>query len=164
MKTVIHMRNHIEEKPKHTGWPTGSAGFSLIEVLVAMVVFMVAMLGIFVAFTFAISYNAGNNSRAHALAILQQEVEVVRAAKFTPNIVDAIVTGGVKATRTVTSADGNRYLVNITVDDNPSTAGVQINTASTLKEISVTVSLARPTPGWQTYVPATVILRRVISN
>lgn len=139
-------------------------GFSLVEVIVAMVIFLIVMLGIFVAFTFAVSFNAGNSSRAQALAVLQQEVENMRAAKFTPVITDSVVTGGVKAARTVTSGDGLRFIVNVTVDDDPFTAGVQVNSAATLKEISVTVSLDRPTPGWQVSVPATVVLRRVMAN
>lgn len=144
---------------------TGSqAGYSLVEVVIAMVVFQVVAIGIIVAFTYAVSFNAGNNSRAMAVAIMQAEVETVRAAKFTPNMVDAPLVGGVKATRIVTNAQGFRYRVNITVDDNTTTAGVQINTTTTMKEISVTVALDTPTPGWQTSVPATVTLRRTISN
>lgn len=139
-------------------------GFSLIEVVVAMVVFLIAMLGIFVAFTFAVSYNAGNTSRAQALAVLQQQVENIRAAKFTPVVTDTILAGGVKATQNVTTSDGLKFIVDVTVDDDPFTAGVQASTAATLKEISVTVALDRPTPGWQTSVPATVVLRRVMAN
>ena len=60
--------------------------------------------------------------------------------------------------------DGNKYKVEIKVDDDPFTGGVQINSAKTLKEVSVTVTLDRPTPGWQTAVPVTAILRRVRSN
>ena len=99
-----------------------------------------------------------------ALTVMQTEVEAIRAAKFTPNIVDTLLVGGVKAQRIVTNAQGFRYRVNISVDDNTSTAGVQVNAATTMKEISVTVTLDNPTPGWQTSVPATVTLRRTISN
>jgi type II secretory pathway pseudopilin PulG len=140
------------------------AGFSLVEVVIAFVVFLIAMLGIFISFTFAVSYNAGNSSRAQALAILQQEVEQMRSAKFTPALTDVSLLGGTRPPRLVTSPDGNRFVVVIVVDDEPLTAGVQTNVASTIKEVSVTVALARPTPGWQTSVPATVILRRVKAN
>lgn len=153
----MKFQNNIES-------PSDEKGFSLVEVVIAMVVFLVAMLGIFVAFTFATSYNAGNNSRAQALAVLQQEVENMRAAKFTPIVTDTALAGGVKATKNVSSADGLKFIVNVTVDDDPFTSGIQINSAATLKEVSVTVALDRPTPGWQTSVPATVVLRRVMAN
>ena len=143
---------------------SGEAGFSLIEVTVAMVIFLIAMLGIFVTFTYAINYNAGNSSRAQALAILQQTVEKMRSAKFVPNGTDSALTGGVKAAQTVTSSDGNRFSVQVTVDDDPFTPGVQVQDSKSIKEVTVTVSLERPTPGWQTSVPATVVLRRVRGN
>lgn len=142
----------------------GESGYSLIEVVIAMVVFQVVAIGIIVAFTYAVSFNAGNNSRSMAVAIMQAEVESVRAAKFTPNMVDTPLLGGVKARRIVTNAQGFKFRVDISVDDNPSVSGVQINAATTMKEIAVTVALDTPTPGWQTSVPATVTLRRTISN
>lgn len=157
-ETSKHQANAVDRRE------VDERGFSLVEVVIAMVVFLIAMLGIFVAFTFATSYNAGNTSRAQALAVLQQEVENMRAAKFTPVVTDASLTGGVKGTKNVTTTDGLKFIVNVTVDDDPFTAGTQINAATTLKEISVTVALDRPTPGWQTSVPATVVLRRVMSN
>lgn len=152
------------------------AGFSLVEVACALVIIMIALFGVFVTFTYAISYNSGNNSRAQALAVLQREVELMRSAKFTPYVTDSTaptsstdsnrdLTGGTKATRTITSADGNRFRVDITVDDDPSTPDVidTVNT-TTIKEIKVKVSLDNPTPGWQSSVPATVVLRRTRSN
>lgn len=160
MKRKATLNNEAESNDV----PSSERGFSLVEVVIAIVVFLVVMLGIFVAFTFAVSYNAGNNSRAQALAVLQQEVENMRAAKFTPIVTDAALSGGVKATKNVTSADGLKFIVNVSVDDDPFTAGIQTNAAATLKEISVTVALDRPTPGWQTSVPATVVLRRVMAN
>jgi prepilin-type N-terminal cleavage/methylation domain-containing protein len=157
-------------------------GFSLVEVAIALIIILIALLGVFATFTYAISYNAGNNSRAQALAVLQREVELLRSAKFTPLITDnhtapndltAItsdndngrdITGGTKATRIVTSTDGNRFRVLVVVDDDPEMPDVQINPAKTIKEIRVTVTLDSPTPGWQTSVPATVFLRRVRAN
>ncbi len=143
---------------------TNESGFSLIEAVVALSIFLVATLGVFTTFTYTVNYNAGNGSRAQALSLLQQEVEQMRSARFTPTATDSTLTGGEKAVRTVTAADGNRYKIKITVDDDPFTAGVQTNTTKTLKEVTVTVSLDRPTPGWQTAVPITVILRRVRAN
>ena len=141
-------------------------GFSLVEVTIAMIVLMIVLLGVFVTFTYAINYNAGNNSRAQALAVLQQQVEQIRSAKFTPEVTDAILMGGSRARVIVTSADGGRYRVDVTVDNDLVTSDVQSTneTTTTLKEVSVTVALDSPTPGWQTSIPATVILRRVKAN
>ena len=141
-------------------------GFSIVEVVAAMAILLVALLGIFVSFTYAVTYNAGNNSRSQALAILQQEVEQMRSKKFTPTptVTDSILSGGVKPTKLVTLPNGNRFNVDITVDDDPLTDDVQINSATTFKEITVKVTLDRPTPGWQTAVPAIVVLRRTRSN
>lgn len=139
-------------------------GFSLVEVIIAMVVLLIALLGIFTVFTFCINYNAGNNSRAQALSVLQQEIESLRSAKFTPFITDANLTGGTKPPKFVVSADGSTFVVSTVVDDNPFVDGVQTDFAKTLKEITVTVTLESPSPGWQTAVPTITVLRRVRAN
>ncbi len=140
------------------------SGFTLVEVVIAMVVLLIAMLGVFVTFTWAISYNAGNNSRSEALAILQGEVEFLRSAKFTSGVMDSTLVGGTRSTVTVTGDNGNLFVVDVTIDDDPFTAGVQVDNALSLKEITVTVALASPTPGWQTSVPAVVRFQRVRAN
>jgi prepilin-type N-terminal cleavage/methylation domain-containing protein len=144
---------------------SGQAGFSLVEVSIAMVVFLIAVLGVFISFAYAVNYNAGNSSRAQALALLQQKVEELRSKKFVPTSTDSSLTGGTKTPEIVTAADGNKYRLQVVIDNDPFTAGVQTSETNVkLKEISVTVSLERPTPGWQTSVPSTVILRRVRGN
>ncbi len=143
---------------------SGQAGFSMIEITIAMVVFLIAVLGVFMSFAYAVSYNSGNSSRAQALALLQQKVEQIRSAKFVPTGIDTILSGGAKAGEVVTAPDGNLYKLQVTVDDDPFTPGIQTDSTKFLKEVSITVSLERPTPGWQTSVPATVVLRRVRGN
>lgn len=146
----------------------GQDGFSLVEVIIALVVFLIVMLGLVVVFTYAVNYNSGNNARSQALAVMQQEVELLRSAKFVPSIgkTDAVLLGGEKTSRppTFAPANGGTYLVQITVDDDPFTPGVQVDDTKTLKEITVTVTLASPTPGWQTAVPAKAVLRRTRAN
>lgn len=143
---------------------SSETGFTLVEVVIAMVILLIALLGVFVTFTWAISYNAGNNSRSEALAILQGEVEFLRSAKFTSGVLDSTLVGGTRAQVTVTGDSGNAYTVDVTIDDDPFTAGVQVDNARSLKEITVTVALSSPTPGWQTSVPATVRFQRVRAN
>lgn len=164
MKIIGKKSKNRARRPRIAFGKGSSGGFSLIEVIIAMTILMVVLLGVFGSFTYAVNYNAGNNSRSQALAVLQQEVELLRSAKFTPQITDTNLLGGEQAPRPVSSADGNRFLVTIKVDDDPFTDGIQIDTTKTLKEVTLTVTLENPTPGWQTAVPATVILRRVRAN
>jgi prepilin-type N-terminal cleavage/methylation domain-containing protein len=147
-----------------SGEKSGQSGFSLVEVTVAMVILLIAILGVFISFAFAVNYNSGNTSRAQALAILQQKVEKLRSAKFVPTATDAALTGGTKTPEPYTTTDGNKFKIQVVVDDDPFTAGIQTDATKRLKEVSVTVTLERPTPGWQTAVPATIVLRRVRGN
>lgn len=172
------------------------SGFTLIEVMFALVIIMIAMLGVLTVFTYAIQYNAGNKTRSEALTILQQEVERYRAAKFnagsppdnftpgTPDDGRRDITGGRKATRNVTTATGNIYTVEVSVDNDPTVANtpdppnldIPQNESATcsspqgttipcaIKEITIRVKLAAPSPGWQTAVPAMVVLERVRGN
>lgn len=139
-------------------------GFSLIEVMAAMVIMLIALLGVFTVFTYSINYNSGNNSRSQALMVLRQETELLQSAGFTPSSVDPVVSGGIKAPKIVASADGSNFSVQTTVDDDPFVGGVQTDNFATLKEITVTVTLESPSPGWQTAMPATTILRKVRSH
>lgn len=149
----------------------GDGGFSLVEAIIAMLILLIALLGVFMTFTYAINYNTGNYARSQALVVLQREVELMRSGKFTPGGVDQgpypdkpDLRGGTQAARTVQTTDGNRFRVNITVDDDPSTTAVDTNTNSTLKHITIVVTTESPTPGWQSAIPATVVMRRVRSN
>lgn len=146
---------------------SNQAGFTLVETTCALVIILVALLGVAFSFTYAINYNAGNQARSQALAVLQQEVEQMRAAKFTPSITDPALSGGVKPVKTVVTPTGTRFAVLITVDNDPFTAGIQTDTdvpTPTLKEVRVTSQLTSPSPGWQTAVPSMIVLRRVRAN
>lgn len=144
----------------------GQEGFSLMEVAVAMVVIMVAMLGVFLTITYAITYNAGNYNRAQSLAVLQAEAEKIRSAKFTPSSTDPLLWGGTHDPYTVTLPNGTQYVVNIVVDNDPNTLGIQGDETvpTSYKEITITSTPASSGQGWQTAVPTKVVLRRVKSN
>ena len=154
-----------------------SSGFTLLEVVIALIILMVAVLGVFAACAYATKWNSGNSQRSQSLSVFQREVELLRSAKFTPAVVDNTIntpdngkrdiTGGVKADRVVTAADGQTYLVHTEVDDDPFTAGIQVNvvpTAPTLKEISLTVTPQGADGKWITASKATIIMRRVRAN
>lgn len=144
----------------------GEAGFSLVEVIIALVILLIVLLGVFVSFTYSVSFNAGNSSRSQALAVLQREVENLRSAKFTPDFTDPDLQGGTKAAKPITLLNGNKFVVNTSVDNDPSTPSVidGETVKTSIKQIIVTVTLDAPTPGWQTSVPATVVLQRVRGN
>lgn len=140
------------------------SGFSLIEVTIAMMVLLVGLLGVTLSYTWAVKFNAGNNLRMQSLAILQQEVEQFRSAKYTSVVTDSILLGGVKTPKTITTADGNKFTVETTIDDDPFTGNVQVDQSKTLKSITITVSGENQTQKWITAIPATVTLRRVRGN
>src|SRR5690606_20896760 len=134
-------------------------GFSLIETIIAMFIIMIAMLGTLQAINYSVTYNAGNATRAQNLAILQQEAERLRAAKFTPSGVDNAalpgdgtcrtdaqrdITGGAKTPCTVSAPNGGNFIIRTWIDDNPynepGTYDVDPNTR--IKEITIEVALA----------------------
>jgi len=142
-------------------------GFSLIEVIIALVIFLVAILGVFAAFTYAVRYNSGNSNRSQALAVLQQQVELLRSAKFTPTIYnESSLTGGTKTPVTVTASNGFSYRVETIVDNDPVTPGVQStnDSTTTLKEITVTVIPQAINGGWETAFATRAVMRRVRAN
>lgn len=153
------------------------SGFSLIEVIIALIILMVSILGVFAVFAYATTYNTGNNMRSQALSVLQKEVEMIRSAKFTPTITDNYtpgttddgrrdLTGGTKASRTVTAVDGTKYTVDTIVDNDPITTGVQSanDTTTTLKEITITVTPQAKNGNWVVAYPTKIVFRRVRAN
>jgi type II secretory pathway pseudopilin PulG len=151
---------------------SSEAGFSLIEAAIALVIIMIALLGVAWSISYAITYNAGNNNRAKTLAVLQQEVERLRSAKFTPTFTDnallGCADGAACSTSTITS-ESLSFVITKTIDNDPSTPIIDdeadvLSAETSLKEIKISATLANPSPGWQTAVPAEVVLRRVKSN
>lgn len=143
------------------------SGFSLVEVICAQVILLIALLGVFVTFTYSVNYNAGNSSRSQALSLLQREVEQMRSKKFTPDFTHPALYGGVKADQHVTEYNGNKFKISVSIDNDPTTPDTIDSDETvdpTIKQISITVTLDSPTPGWQTAVPTTVILQRVRGN
>lgn len=157
-------------------------GFSLLECVFAMVIIMIALLGVVHSITYAIIYNAGNATRSQTVAILQREIELLRAAKFTPQATDNFgpsgsvcrtdglrdITGGKKTPCTLAAPNGGQFMVTTWVDDDPFTVNPvdtpDVNANTTFKEITVRVQLATPSPGWQNSVVVESVLRRTKGN
>jgi prepilin-type N-terminal cleavage/methylation domain-containing protein len=113
-------------------------GFTLIETTIAMMIMMVAGLGVVSLFTYSISYNSGGNDRAVAISIAQQHIEQLRSVQFTDSLLnvtaatvlspDTISNGRTyRVTRTVTGSNndvsGNPTLKTITIRVDPSSPG-----------------------------------------
>jgi prepilin-type N-terminal cleavage/methylation domain-containing protein len=171
--------NTDETKSTQVKRKKGENGFSLIEVVIALVILLVAVLGIFAAFTFATTLNTGNSSRSQALSVLQEEVELLRAAKFTPTVTDSYppsspdngqrdITGGTKALKTITSkGDGGKYTILTVVDNDPVMTGVQDEVTRPnppMKEITLTVTSQSIRGNWVIAYPTKVVFRRVRAN
>jgi prepilin-type N-terminal cleavage/methylation domain-containing protein len=173
MQQIVHVDEAILAQQSEKG-------FSLVEVIIALLILTIVVLGVFSVFAFATTLNTGNSTRSQALAILQKEVELLRSAKFTPAVVSNVttpqatcataddgrrdVTGGVKASQQRCDAAGALYLVETTVDDDPFTTAVQVNAASTLKDIMVTVTPRGQNGTWMSAYRTRALIRRVRAN
>ena len=113
-------------------------GFTLIETSIAMVIMMVAGLGVVSLFVYSISNNTGGNDRAVAISIAQQQIEQLRSVQFTDSILNVsaatvltpnTVSNGrtYRVTRTVTGSNndvnGNPTLKTITIRVDPTSTG-----------------------------------------
>jgi type II secretory pathway pseudopilin PulG len=133
------------------------AGFSLIEAVIALLLMMIVALGSASLFSFSIYNNSGGSDRATSLAIAQEALEVLRSAQFNTTTTDASLSGGTTEQAAVVR-DGRTFRVTRIIDDLPSTAGMDINPATTLKGITVTVVPQSIGRGWAFGAGGTVTL------
>ena len=179
------------ERSQNSIGPNSQKGFTLIEMIIALIILLIAVMGVFAAITYATKYNRGNSQRSQALAVMQREVELLRSAKFTPTVVSNVttptptcataddgsrdITGGNKAVQVRCGIDGTMYLVETTIDDDPAVVGTQVYPGPTpvalMKEISIQVTPVSPEgqnrAGEQSWVngnPIFVVFRRVRAN
>src|SRR5688500_18633015 len=124
------------KRPQNEMGSKSQTGFTMIEMVIALVILFVAVMGVFAAITYATRFNNGNNQRSQASAVMQREIELLRSAKFTPTLVsdttyhqhgmpdcpDEIaddtgsrdLTGGAKETEFRCGIDGTVYEVQVT--------------------------------------------------
>jgi type II secretory pathway pseudopilin PulG len=156
-------------------------GFTLIEAVIALVILMIVITGVFAAFTYSATLNTGNSRRSQALSVLQKEVELLRSAKFVHQAAGGAdsytptdcsdprrnLTGtpeGVPRTLICPAIDGMAYMIETEIDDDPFTAGQQVDATKHLKEIRVTVTQPARAGSWETAYATRAIFRRVRSN
>jgi Tfp pilus assembly protein PilV len=141
------------------------AGLTLVETMIAMTVMMVIALAVAAVYVHAVKMNSGNAGRAQALEIAQQRLEEVRSARFAAGVMDSILEGGQKTPEVFNGKDANQYRVEMSVDDDPFTAGVQVNNSTTIKEITITVSsFSVKGDTWARAYPVRIITLRSRTN
>jgi len=133
------------------------SGFTLLEVTIALVLMMIVALGSASLFTFSIYNNSAGTDRASALAIAQEALETLRSAQFDPRTTSTLLAGGSTVQSNIVRS-GRIFVLTKTIDDNPSTTAVDVNTASTLKLITVSVTPQSIGQGWGSGTTGTVTL------
>lgn len=150
--------------------PTEHAGFTLVEVIIAAGIMIILCVGTLTVFTHTVRINRGNNLRAQAQSVLQQQVEFYRGLKFIPVGSDTALNAGLYTNlRTVNSSDGRAFYITVEIDNDPYTAGRQENAqvpdaTCKFKEIKITAVPVVAETGWLANLDANVTIQRVRSN
>ena len=132
-------------------------GFTLLEACIALLLMMVVALGSASLFSFSIYNNSGGSDRATSMAIAQEALERLRSAEFSSTATDATLVGGTMVQNGVVR-DGRTYRLTRTIDDDPTSATLEVNAATNLKSITVAVMPERIGGGWAFGAGGTVTL------
>jgi Tfp pilus assembly protein PilV len=139
-------------RASNPGKRNSERGFTLIETAVALVVLMVAGLGVASLFTYSIRYNSGADDRAIAISIAQQQLEQFRSVAFTDPILNV---SAATVLNPNTISNGRSYQVTKTVTGSNN----DVSGNPTLKTITIRVEPL--SPGWAGFP---VIVRTVRSS
>jgi len=126
-------------------------GFTLIETSIALVILMVAGLGVASLFTYSIRYNSGGNDRALAISIAQQQIEQFRSVSYTDS---TLAVSGATVATPYTVSNGRSYRITKTVTGSNN----DVSGNPTLKTITIRVDPI--SPGWAGFP---IILRTIRS-
>lgn len=118
--------------------PNNQSGFSLLETTIALVVMMVGALACSSLFVFSLQNNVGGSERALAMAVAQQQLEMLRSVTYE----DTTLTAGTTSA-TVRSGERN-YTVQKTIVDLTNLN----NSAKNLKRITITVTPQTAGANW----------------
>jgi prepilin-type N-terminal cleavage/methylation domain-containing protein len=149
-------------------------GFTLPEVLVAASIMIILAVGTLSVFAYVVRINRGENLREQALSVMQKEIEHYRSIKFVPAASSASSPELDGRTRTqITfggpffSADGREFNLFITIDNDPSTSGIQPGNDATCKFKEIKIEAVPTVPerdGWLQNLDTSVTFQRVRSN
>jgi Tfp pilus assembly protein PilV len=137
--------------------PSNEAGFTLMETTIALVLLLIVGLGAASLFSYSIYNNSAGSDRATALAVAQQAMEQLRNADFNLTNTDASLNGGTY-TQNGVIRDGRQFKVVKIIDDNVATSAVEVNAATTLKRIEITVTANGMGKGWASGALSTITL------
>lgn len=116
------------------------AGFTLLEIVIALLVMMIAVLATVSLFIFAVNYNTGSRDKTVALAIAQQRLEALRNLPFTDAALNATPATG---TLTMVTNNGRTFAVTTTITN---VDGAAPNPVNDTRRKVITVSV-RPLGG-----------------
>lgn len=142
VRQAVASKQPRRRQPQHA-----EAGFTVLEITIALVVMMIAALGAASVFSYSVNYNSGGSDRLVSLALAQEQMEKIRSAQFNSTVTDDILLGGVYSQSGVIRM-GKSYVVTKTIDDDPTTATPDVNTDTTLKRIKIEVAPESVSPGW----------------
>jgi len=116
-------------------------GFTLMETTIALFIMTIVGLGCASLFAFSIQNNSGANDRTQALALVQQQLELLRHARFSALDSEAdgawVLRAGTRTQNGVV-AGGRPYQVTTAIT----------NTTATLKLITISVTPQGEGPVW----------------
>jgi type II secretory pathway pseudopilin PulG len=154
-------------------------GFTLIEVIIAGGIMVILCVGTLTVFSHASKINTGNNLRAQAQSVLQQDAEYYRSLKFIPVGSDAALNGGTYTNvRERPGADcpigvspppaSCVFTISVEIDNDPSTTVIDTGNEATCKfkqiKISAVPKVART--GWlaNANLNTALVIQRVRGN
>jgi len=120
----MDLKRPIKDKKKN------ERGFSLIEVMIAFVVMMVASLAVGAVFFYSVQNNVGGSERALAMGVAQQQLEQLRSVSFNDS---SLVAG--TTTNNIQTGQNQFYVVRTVADEKNAN-----NTEKLLKRITITVT------------------------
>jgi len=144
---------------------SGEGGFTLLETTIALVLMMIVALGSASLFSFSVYNNSGASDRSASLAIAQQALEAIRGARFSSTVTDPVLAAGTVPQNGIIR-DGRTFNLTRVVDDDPTTAAVDVIPTTTLKGITITVTGQSTVAGWASGAGGTVTLitRRAMTD
>lgn len=129
MRKIIHSKSQRSRK----------SGFSLIELLLAMIVLVIGLLGGMIVILTAIATNAQNRFDTAAVALAQSTMDRIIV----------LSTSSAAQTTDVTDCTGTTYTLNTTGGDNPGPGAALTNLGNTVNGTQAIDFTATPVTGYQ---------------